>query len=29
VSDDDHGHAVGGELAHHAEDVADEFGVER
>ena len=29
MGDDDHGHAVVGELAHHAENVADELGIER
>ena len=29
VGDDDHGHAVIGELAHHAEHVADQLGIER
>ena len=29
VGDDDHGHAVVGELAHHAEHLADQFGIER
>ncbi|MGY4280939.1 hypothetical protein ACVWXO_000159 [Bradyrhizobium sp. LM2.7] len=29
MGDDDHGHAIIGELAHHAEDVADELGIER
>ncbi|MGY4443930.1 hypothetical protein ACVW04_006749 [Bradyrhizobium sp. LM2.3] len=29
VGDDDHGHAVVGELAHHAENVADQFRIER
>ncbi len=28
VGDDDHGHAVGGEVAHDVEDFADEFGVQ-